>query len=66
MIPCPKCERKRNIFCKLEKQAGVSYWIGRCIECHTPLTLEPFDKGKPFIMERCKCQKCNPSNLWRT
>lgn len=50
---CPKCDRKRRLSQKLEKQKGRMYWIERCVECRTPVTLEPYEKGETkFDIER--------------
>ena len=44
MMQCPKCNRKRRVIERLEQQKGKKYWIERCAECKTPITLKPYFK----------------------
>ena len=48
MPMCPKCNRKRRVFEKKEKQKGKLYWIGRCVTCKTPLEMQEFRDERPY------------------
>ena len=47
MKPCPKCERNRRVATYRKKISGVYYWITRCVECGTDISLEPIDPQPP-------------------
>lgn len=47
MVKCEKCQRKRRVIERLEKQKGKRYWIARCIICKTPLEMEEYKYDKP-------------------
>lgn len=43
MTLCPKCNRKKRVNTYRRKISGVDYWVAKCVECGTDITLDPID-----------------------
>ena len=44
MRTCPQCKRKRRVVTSLMIVKKKKYWVSKCVECKTPITMEEKDE----------------------